>query len=114
MSETIIRKIDNETVVLELNKDIYKPEAIRATSYKFTDRCYIKIDEPENGRIQVYFNHKQSHDIPIEQLAKEFCNELIDQQVRLDIEQRFSDIRDAIVKKAFSSIQSDNNKGKTS
>ncbi len=110
MTEAIIRKIDSETVVAELSTDVYELEAVRATSYKFTDRCYVKIDESENGGIQVCFNQKQASGISVEQLAKEFCNELIDQQVRLDIEKRFGDIRNVIVKKAFSSIEPSSNK----
>ena len=38
-------------------------------------------------------------DIP--DLLDDFCNEVLDQQVRLDIEKRYGSLRDAIVKHAF-------------
>ena len=37
-------------------------------------------------------------------VPKQFCNELIDQQIRYDTEQKFGKIRDMIVEEAFKPI----------
>ena len=104
MTHEMVKVLDDGTVLVELIESVYSLEALRATTYKFTDRCYIKIDTNLNGAICVYFNKKSESKLSLETIAKEFCNELIDQQVRLDVEKRFEDIRNMIVRKAFSSI----------
>jgi len=40
----------------------------------------------------------------LEDVAHNFSNEVIDQQVRIDVEKDFKGIREEIVKKAFSPI----------
>jgi len=114
MTHQGIKVLDDGTVLVELTGSIYSLEAIRATTYKFTDRCYIKIDTNSDRVICVCFSKKTELGHNLETIAKEFYNELVDQQVRVDIEQRFGDIRNLIVRKAFSSIEPINKKGKSS
>ena len=70
----------------------------------FSDKCYIKIEEIDYEHIGVWLklkyeiNPQKAHD-----MLGEFCNEVLDIQIRLDLEDRFGDIRNIIYKKAFAS-----------
>ena len=101
----IIEHVDNGRILLEINKNIYDAYAITNASYKFTDRCYIYQEPISDNIIGVYFKSKENANVSLERMADEFCNELIDQQIRLNIEKEYGHIRNEIVKKAFSPIE---------
>ena len=100
----LIRRLESGKLLLEVNKKIYNMKAITQTSYKFTDKCYIHIKPVSEDVVGIYFESKKSS-ISLEDIANQFCNELIDQQVRIDTEEAYGNIRDAIVKQAFSPIE---------
>ena len=41
----------------------------------------------------------------LKKTAEQFCNEAIDQQLRLDIEKKYGNVRELIVRHAFSPIK---------
>ncbi len=94
--------MDDGRLLLEINKKIYNDEAILQAAYRFNDKCYIYIDPISEDVLGVYFKGKETGIADLEAIAENFCNELIDQQVRLNVEKSYGDIRDEIVKKAFS------------
>ncbi|MDR3093617.1 MAG: His-Xaa-Ser system protein HxsD [Bacteroidales bacterium] len=89
------------TVNVDLN--IYKQEVITSAIHKFTDKCFVSQNKADNV-IQVAFSVKSEQSVSLELLVKEFENELIDQQVRYDTEQKFGHIRNLIVQQAFAPI----------
>ncbi|GHT08976.1 hypothetical protein AGMMS49525_18070 [Bacteroidia bacterium] len=89
--------------IQQINLDLYKQEVITSAAYKFTDRCFVSQAKKENVVI-VSFQVKPEQSVDFELLTKEFNNELIDQQIRYYTEQKFGDIRNRIVEKAFSPI----------
>ena len=95
---------ESQTVKIDLN--IYKQEVITSAVYKFTDKCFISQSKIEN-EIQITFTAKPEQITNLDLLAKEFENELIDQQVRYDTEQKFGLIRDVLVQKAFCPVHCD-------
>ena len=103
MSE-VLKKLSDGRILLEINKETYNMDTVLKTSYKFTDRCYIHADIISENKIGVYFKAKNNE--VIEKVIDDFCNELIDQQVRFKIEGEYGSIRDLIIKKAFSPIDS--------
>jgi len=88
---------------IKVDLSIYKQEAITAAVYRFTDRYFVSQNGVDNG-IEVTFTAKPEQVVKSELLAKEFENELIDQQIRYDTEQKFGEIRNLIVKQAFAPI----------
>lgn len=98
----ILKKIEGDKLLLTVKNDMYEKEAILNASYKFTDKCFINI-EPIGTLTEIYF-HSKNENIDIENIALNFGNELIDQQVRLSTGREFKVIREELVKKAFSSI----------
>jgi His-Xaa-Ser system protein HxsD len=98
MAENVLQE---KTVKVDLN--IYKQEVITATVYKFTGRHFVSQNKVDND-VEVTFTAKPEQAVNFDLLAKEFENELIDQQVRYDTEQKFGHIRNLIVEKAFNPI----------
>lgn len=91
---------DKFLVVVDL--DLYEKDAIVSTLYKFSHLFYIHqlLDLEVPNRIKVYFESRQGNSIT-EDIPKKFCNELIDQQLRCNINKKFGHIRDMIVQEAF-------------
>lgn len=94
--------------VAELEKDkfqvvvdmaLYAKEPLVAACYKFTNRFYVH-QQTQDDKVNVVFESKDGNAVS-EEIAKQFCNELIDQQVRHNINQQFGHIRDLIVEEAF-------------
>lgn len=97
-----VSKVENGKFLLKLSKKFYEKSAVMNAAYKFTHRCFILIEPLEEGYVGVWFKAKdgQAPGI-IPDFLNDFCNEVLDQQVRLDLEKRYGSLRDAIVKHAF-------------
>jgi len=98
----ILKIIEGNKVLLTVPYEMYEKDAILNATYRFTDKCYINI-EPIGEIAEIYFQ-KKIDNTNLEEIALEFGNELIDQQVRLITGREFKTIREELVKKAFSSI----------
>lgn len=87
-----------------VDSTIYNLEVICAACYKYTDVYYIK-QEMHNGSklVNVIFEPKNI-DIVNENLINEFRNDLIDQQVRFNVQKEFGHIRNLIVEEAFKPV----------
>ena len=71
--------------------------------YKYTDKFYIHQQTKEGDLMDVIFESKASQ-LVTEDVVKQFCNDLIDQQVRYNTEKQFGHIRDLIVEEAFKPV----------
>ncbi len=98
----IIKQIDENKLLLKIDCNIYEKEAVMQASYKFTDKCYLNIEKADNY-FEVYIQGKENT-ADLEKIALEFGNEIIDQQIRLQTGREFKEVREQLVKKAFSSI----------
>ena len=65
---------------------------------------FLSLLIPQNKNlIHLIFEAKDGNDID-ESTAKQFCNELLDQQVRAHVNKQFGHIRDLIVEEAFKPV----------
>ena len=99
-----IELLDKQNVILTVDKTLFSNEAILDTSSKFTRKFYINI-ETSQGDYKIYIQLKDNATEDLNITAKEFHNELIDQQLRIDTEKKYSKIRELIVKQAFSPVE---------
>ena len=94
-----ITKIENEMFQVVVDMALYAKEALVAACYKFTDRFFVH-QQTESDAVKVVFESKDGN-VVSDEVVKQFCNELIDQQVRYNTNQQFGHIRDLIVEEAF-------------
>lgn len=98
--EKLKRKINQEQnqITFWLNSKIYPLEAIYSTAYVFIDRAYVYLDGDPIKEIIVFlkgkekFNKKQ-----LEELQGEFCNELLNYLLRVEIARHNQKVREYIV-----------------
>ena len=92
---------DDGTLSILFNKECYDIKAIRASAYKFTDNFAVQIDQDSDKNIRVEFRPLDKLEVELQSIANQFLNTVIDQQVRIDLEIRYGNIRDIIVDAAF-------------
>ena len=102
-------RIHDGVALLPINELVYSRDAVLRTCYWYTDRCYVFISRPQEGTLLVALRAKHPlptfdnpNPVPLEALAGEFQNSLLDQQLRIDIEVQTRGVRELLVAKAFS------------
>lgn len=100
-----ITEIDQDKFKVIADLRLYKPEAITAALYIFSKNYFIhqKIDDDNNNLAIIIFESKNGSSVSPD-VPKQFCNELIDQQLRFDVNKKFGHIRDLIVEEAFKPV----------
>lgn len=101
----IVRKCSDNSFILGVDQRLYSREATMSAAYKFSDRFNIlmKTSISDPNYIDVIFESKDKINASIE-TVDDFANELLEQQIRQDVEKRFGNLRDEIVKAAFQPI----------
>ncbi len=99
-----ITKIEGNRFQIMVDLELYAKESITAACYKFSNTFFIH--QAQNGNsVEVIFEDKGDNHVT-EVAVKEFCNELLDQQLRYNTNLQFGKIRDMIVEEAFRPINS--------
>lgn len=90
---------------LSVDTSLYAKEVITATIYKFSHLFYVyqQTDASNLAFVTVIFESKDKNKVT-DDVPKQFCNELIDQQIRYNTNARFGHIRDMIVQEAFKPV----------
>lgn len=100
-----IIKVNEDTLQLKVSLQLYTPDAINAVCYQYTGKCYVHQEFlPEDQTVLVTIQSKDGSTISIDK-GKQFCNNLIDQQLRYVTEHQFGHIRDLIVEEAFKPVR---------
>lgn len=96
-----IEACSDETASLRVDLRVYTLDALFATCYLFTDRCYLYLNPEEDmSAIVVQFARKLA-DCDLAAIAGQFSNELINQRVRNDVAAATRAVRELIVAQAF-------------
>ncbi len=95
-----------ESIVLSFDPCIYSKDAILATGYNFTNIFGIQLKYDPEKNISVSLTPvTPMGESEKNVLLMKFRNDLIDNQIRIDLEKKFSSLREIIVKHAFSPIE---------
>lgn len=88
---------------VSVDMSLYVKEVLTAAIYIF----YIHQQTDANNQtlVNVIFESKDNNKVT-EDVPKQFCNELIDQQIRYNTNAQFGHIRDMIVQEAFKPVTS--------
>ena len=88
-----------------LSKAIYEKEAVFAAAYALSGLCRNRVEPAEAGYVKVTLEFLDpGTDSDRAKVENKFMNELIDQQLRLDLEKRYGPIRRLIVQQAFAPL----------
>ena len=98
-----VTQLENSAFLVDVDLSVYATEAVAAAVYKYTNKFYIHQKTKENNLLEVVFESKDNQTVT-EKVAKQFCNDLIDQQVRYNTEKQFGHIRNLIVEEAFKPV----------
>lgn len=105
LSPLISRDESNNAIFIDLPKEIYHRDAVLKATYAYSDRFYVKLSPHREFYVRVVFEAKAETDINVESVAKNFCNEVLDQQIREDLKKTNGHIRDIIYEHAFAPIK---------
>lgn len=93
--------LDGAHLAVPIDLRVFSIDAVLRATYKLTDRCFVFLDRTGGEGMVAYLVGRQA-DSDVGPLALELRNELIDQQLRCRLEERFGDVRTLIVAQAFS------------
>ncbi len=95
-------EVGSNSVVFAIKSEIYPLNVIMKTAYNFTNNFYIFFDYVSEGCIQVQIKSKALlSDSELEKVVGEFFNELLNQNIRYDLENRTSNLRQLILGRAL-------------
>lgn len=93
---------DGFQVTIDLN--LYSGKAITATIYRYTDKFFVYQNTMPGDAKQVCVIFESKDGVLDENIVKQFCNDLIDQQLREITTEKYGHIRDLIVEEAFKPV----------
>lgn len=96
---------NNSHIFVDLCKEIYHRDAVLKASYLYTDKFYVKVSPLGEYHVRVTFEAKENETADCSIAAKNFCNDVLDQQIREDLVKSNGKIRDIIYKHAFSPLK---------
>ena len=94
---------DSKSVTLTLDTSIYSLEAIKKTVYKFAGQTSVIITPGSNSSVSLSFDFAGRYEKnDPKQVVADFCNELLDQDLREIIKKEAGPLRNLIIAHAFS------------
>ena len=89
---------------VELDLSVYSRKAITQAAYAFTGRCYVSIAKLDEKTAKVRLLPKAECS-DIQELGREFLNELLDHQLRAQLWEEFGEIQRMVVSEAFAPLE---------
>jgi His-Xaa-Ser system protein HxsD len=99
-TDFITNQLLDGTRVLTFDSKVYRLSAIKKAAYKFGGLFHILIEQHEYAT-EVRMKPKESS-APIDKLVGEFCNEVLDQELRETVAEETAGIRNLLLAQAFS------------
>lgn len=94
-------RFEDGALRISLSLDTYRLDAIFRSCYWLTDRCFVYLGPPRDGAIEVTLIAKSGSGTDTDRLTWQFLNDLVDQQLRVSINEETRTIREMIVSQAF-------------
>lgn len=95
---------DNGKYYVILSKEFFEREPIQKALYEYTDVYFVNMQPSEEGFISITFTPKNDGFVD-EALIKNFSNRVIDYQIRKDIDEESSHLKDIITEYAYSTVK---------
>lgn len=94
---------DDDGLLMEADLEVYGLPALLKVAYKFTDRCFVHLQHRSERIVEVRFRSKGPQ-VPLDSIAGEFCNEVLDQRLREVVSHESEPIRNLIFAHALSRV----------
>jgi His-Xaa-Ser system protein HxsD len=94
-------RFEDGALRISLSLDTYRLEAIFRSCYWLTDRCFVYLGPLRDGAIEVTLIAKSGSGTDTDRLTWQFLNDLVDQQLRISVNEETRTIREMIVAQAF-------------
>lgn len=104
-------RFEDGALRVSLAADIYSIGAILRSCYWLTDRCYVHL-VPNAGNVEVTLLAKTGEETETSSVAWEFLNSLVDNQLRVSIQQETAAVREMIVAQAFADVDVIDDRGR--
>ena len=105
-------RVENESeLTMILDTTIYPLEAIQRACYWLTDRCHVLLEpaeRPQDIRARLVSKAPRQD---MREIAGEFGNRVLDEELRRQIRDETKTIRDLIVTQAFAEAELDDDRG---
>ena len=88
--------------IVTLDTRIYSLEAIKRTAYKFANRSSVLLSAKDEVSLTVIFNFVGKENSCPDEVIADFCNELLDQDLRDLVKRETAPIRNLILAHALS------------
>lgn len=103
----LTRRIGPNLFLIELSAAIYEPEAVMAAALRCSDRFYVKV-EPRGDTLAVLLECRDDGPSPdAESAVRQTLNDILDSQLRLQLERRHGKLRETIYRHAFLPLEKD-------
>lgn len=94
--------LEGNQVKLSINLDLYSLSAVKKTAYKFADRCSVLLQDRQEQCLSVLFTFAEpATPKQMQQVIADFCDELIDQELRENIAKETEATRNLLLAQAF-------------
>jgi His-Xaa-Ser system protein HxsD len=91
---------DGDGLITHVDLGVYSMSALLRVAYRFTDRCYLHL---QREGVFVYVRFRAKPVVPsLDQIAGEFCNELLDQTLREIVARESEPVRNLVLAHALS------------
>jgi His-Xaa-Ser system protein HxsD len=105
-------RLEDGALRLTLSTKIYSIGAILRSCYWLTDRCYVHLAPASEGHVDVTLLAKVGKEATTSSAASEILNQLVDNQLRVSIQQETATVRELIVAQAFSDVDLIDDRGR--
>ena len=93
--------MSSSEISLDFDPAIYRLSAIKKAAYKFGDRFHIQLLTIDGGWVKAVLTPRTALENQ-QFLAGEFCNEVLDQELREVVAEETRPVRDLLLAQAFS------------
>jgi His-Xaa-Ser system protein HxsD len=88
---------------MEVDLAVYSLTSLLKVANKFTDRCFVHLQNRSERIIEVRFQSRKA-EVPLDSIAGEFCNEVLDQTLREIVARESEPVRNLVIAHALSRV----------
>ena len=85
------------------SEKFFERDSVLTVSGKYSEQYFVSVQPVGEFDVEITISAK-AHSSLSEDLLKQFMNDLIDQQIRIDLQKEFGQLRNIIIEYAFSPV----------